>query len=276
VSIELSTVQGRAGLAALLDRPGEGLVAFDYDGTLAAIVDDPSNARPADDMVAGLAELSARVGLVAIITGRPARQAVELARFDAAPGLERLVVLGHYGWERWEAASSSLRTVDPPQGLEQVRERLPELLASLDLAAAEVEEKGLSVAVHVRRLTDPTRAFAALEGPLGELAAAAGLVAEPGRFVIELRPAGMDKGQALRSLVEEAGVHTVVFAGDDLGDLPAFEEVERLRSEGLSGVLVCSGSEEVTALSEHADLVVDGPAGVATFIADLVAALPPR
>jgi trehalose 6-phosphate phosphatase len=258
VSIELSTAQGRAGLAALLDRPAEALVAFDYD------------------MVGGLAALSARVGLVAIITGRPARQAVELAHFDAAPGLERLVVLGHYGLERWDAASSSVRTVDPPEGLEQVRRRLPRLLATLDLAGAEVEEKGLSVAVHVRRLADPARALATMEAPLRELADDTGLVAEPGRFVIELRPAGMDKGQALRSLVEEAGVDTVVFTGDDLGDLPAFEEVDRLRSQGLSGVLICSGSEEVTALVDHADLVVDGPEGVATFIADLVVALTPR
>ena len=73
-----------------------------------------------------------------------------------------------------------------------------------------------------------------MEQPLRELAAEAGLAAEPGRYVIELRPAGMDKGQALRSLVDEAGARSVVFTGDDLGDLPAFEEVGRLRSDGLA------------------------------------------
>jgi trehalose 6-phosphate phosphatase len=275
VTIEPRTEAGRAGLDALLATPDRALIAFDYDGTLAGIVDDPMDARPGEGMVERLGELSSRVRLVAVVTGRPAQQAVDLAGFDSAPGLERLVVLGHYGVERWDAASSSLHTVDPPEGLDRVRATLPDLLASLDLHDADVEDKGLSVAVHVRRLADPAGAFSAMKGPLSDLAGASGLVAEPGRFVVELRPPGMDKGQALRTLADEVGAQTVVFTGDDLGDLPAFDEVARMRGEGSSGLLVCSGSAEVTALAEKADLVVDGPEGVAGLIDDLVAALPP-
>jgi trehalose 6-phosphate phosphatase len=275
VTIEPRTDAGRTGLDALLATPDRALIAFDYDGTLAGIVDDPMEARPDDGMVDRLGELSSRVRLVAVVTGRPAQQAVDLGGFDSAPGLERLVVLGHYGLERWDAASSSLHTVDPPEGLERVRATLPDLLASLDLQDADVEDKGLSVAVHVRRLADPAGAFSAMEGPLRELAGASGLAAEPGRFVVELRPPGMDKGQALRTLADEVEAQTVVFTGDDLGDLPAFDEVARMRGQGSSGLLVCSGSDEVTALAEKADLVVDGPQGVAGFIDELVSALPP-
>jgi trehalose 6-phosphate phosphatase len=275
VTIEPRTDAGRTGLDALLATPDRALIAFDYDGTLAGIVDDPMEARPDDGMVDRLGELSSRVRLVAVVTGRPAQQAVDLGGFDSAPGLERLVVLGHYGLERWDAASSSLHTVDPPEGLERVRATLPDLLASLDLQDADVEDKGLSVAVHVRRLADPAGAFSAMEGPLRELAGASGLAAEPGRFVVELRPPGMDKGQALRTLADEVEAQTVVFTGDDLGDLPAFDEVARMRGQGSFGLLVCSGSDEVTALAEKADLVVDGPQGVAGFIDELVSALPP-
>jgi trehalose 6-phosphate phosphatase len=275
VTIEPRTDAGRAGLDALLATPDRALIAFDYDGTLAGIVDDPMDARPGDGMVDRLGELSSRVRLVAVVTGRPAQQAVDLGGFDSAPGLERLVVLGHYGLERWDAASSSLHTVDPPEGLERVRATLPDLLASLDLQDADMEDKGLSVAVHVRRLADPAGAFSAMEGPLRELAGGTGLVAEPGRFVVELRPPGMDKGQAVRSLADEVDARTVVFTGDDLGDLPAFDEVARMRGRGASGLLVCSASAEVTALAEKADLVVDGPEGVAGFIDELVSALPP-
>jgi hypothetical protein len=110
VNIEPRTAQGQAGLEALIADPRHALVAFDYDGTLADIVADPADARPHPDVVAGLVALSARVGLVAIVTGRPAAQAVELGRFESAQGLERLVVLGHYGVERWDAATSSLQT----------------------------------------------------------------------------------------------------------------------------------------------------------------------
>jgi trehalose 6-phosphate phosphatase len=114
VTIEPRTDAGRAGLDALLATPDRALLAFDYDGTLAGIVDDPMDARPGDGMVERLGELSSRVRLVAVVTGRPAQQAVDLGGLESAPGLERLVVLGHYGLERWDAASSSLYTVDPP------------------------------------------------------------------------------------------------------------------------------------------------------------------
>ena len=41
----------------------------------------------------------------------------------------------------------------------------------------------------------------------------------------------------------------------------------KLRSEGVPGLLVCSGSDEVAELADRADLVVDGPAGVVALLA---------
>jgi trehalose 6-phosphate phosphatase len=264
---------GVQGLDAILARPHQALVAFDYDGTLSPIVDDPARARPEPEAVEGLAALAALVDLVAIVTGRPAEMAVELAGFAATPGLEDLVVLGHYGMERWDACSGELRTVTPPPGIDVVRRSLPDLLASLGLTDAEVEDKGLSVAVHVRRLADPSAAYERMVGPLTALASSADLVAEPGRMVVELRPDGMDKGRALGSLVRETQVGSVMFVGDDLGDLAAFDEVDRLRRDGVPGLLVCSGSNEVQELADRADLVVDGPPGVSELVAALVDAL---
>lgn len=267
------TDEGRAGLASIVAEPSQALLAFDYDGTLAPIVVDPTHAAPHPEVVGAVAELATYVGWVAVVTGRPPRVAVELAGLDGVRGLEGLVVLGHYGLERWDAATGAVQTTDPPPGLTQARAELPGLLASLDLGGADIEDKGLSVAVHVRRLADANRALERLDGPLRELAARCGLAAEPGRRVIELRPMGMDKGQALRRLVGETGAQAVAFTGDDLGDLAAFAEVDRLRRDGLAGLLVCSGSTEETALAKRADLVVDGPAGVAAFIKGLIVEL---
>ncbi|MEJ7708002.1 MAG: trehalose-phosphatase [Nocardioidaceae bacterium] len=269
---EPQTSAGREGLRRVLCEPARALLAFDYDGTLAPIVADSTQAWPDTDVIEGLVALSARVGLVAVVTGRPAQVAVDLAGLADETRLERFVVVGHYGMERWKPVEG-LRTVDPPAGLGEVRRRLPELLMSLGLSDADVEDKGLSVAVHVRRLADPAAAFAAMEAPLRALADEYGLVAEPGRLVMEMRPAGMDKGQALRALVHETDAAAVMFTGDDLGDLAAFDEVERQRVEGIGGLLVCSGSDEVVAVAARADVVVDGPAGVAEFVADLIQAL---
>ncbi len=269
----MSTPSGREALSTITADPAGCLAAFDYDGTLAPIVADPGEARPHPRVVAALAALASHVGTVAVITGRPAQVAVDLAGFDRVEGLSHLVVLGHYGFERWDASTRELISTEPPAGLEAVRAALPALLADLGLPAAGVEDKGLSVAVHVRRRPDPDAAFAAIVQPLTDLAERNGLTAELGRFVVELRPPGSDKGMALRTLVEETGAESVLFAGDDLGDLAAFTEVERLRGTGVSGLLVCSGSTEVSALAERADLVVDGPEGVASFVEALVGVL---
>lgn len=271
--IEPTTEAGRAALAAITDDPQNCLAAFDYDGTLAPIVADPTQAVPHPRTVEALAQLASSIGTVAIVTGRPARTAVELAGFADHDALHGLVVVGHYGLERWDASTDTVTAAEPLPGLDVVRAELPELLASHDLADAAVEDKGLSVAVHTRRLPDARSAYDVLVAPLTELAERNGLAAEPGRFVVELRPPGMDKGAALRALVDERQARSVVFTGDDLGDLPAYDEVGRLRSDGVPGLLVCSGSDEVTVLAERADVVVDGPAGVVAFIDSLVATL---
>lgn len=267
---------GQEAVAAILADPRRALVAFDYDGTLAPIVADPTTATPHPDVAAALSGLAPLVGTVAVITGRPARAAVELGGFAGRPGLEELIVVGHYGLERWSAATGGFETAEPPEGLDVFRAALQGLLDSLGLGDADIEDKRLSIAVHVRRLPSPEEAFATLREPLGRLAHQHGLTAEPGRYVMELRPPGMDKGIALRHLVDEVEARTVVFAGDDLGDLAAFAEVERLRGDGRDGLLICSGSAEVTVLAERADLVLDGPAEVARWMGSLVERLSAR
>ncbi|MBV9024591.1 MAG: trehalose-phosphatase, partial [Streptomycetaceae bacterium] len=193
--------------------------------------------------------------------------------FAGVPGLERLVVLGQYGVERWDAATGEVRAPGADPGVAAVCAELPALLerlACLGVASAHIEEKGgRAVAVHTRRTPDPEEALDALQAPLAELAGRHGLIVEPGRMVLEVRQPGMDKGVALTAHVRESGASAVLYAGDDLGDLAAFDGVERLRAEGIPGVLVCSGSTEVTELAARADLVVDGPAGVVELLGAL-------
>ncbi|MGW3315219.1 trehalose-phosphatase [Streptomyces fungicidicus] len=268
-----ATQAGREGLEALLSRPGKALIGLDFDGTLAPIVPDPEQARAHPDAVPALAALAPKVAAVAVVTGRPAGVAVRHGGFAGVPGLEHLVVLGHYGAERWDAVTGEVTAPAPHPGVAAVRAELPGLL---DRAGAWqgtwIEEKGgRAVAVHTRRAADPQAAYEALREPLAGLAARHGLVVEPGRLVLELRPPGMDKGVALSEYAREIGAGSVLYAGDDLGDLAAFTAVDKLRSAGVPGLLVCSGSDEVTELRDRADLVVDGPPGLVRLLATLAA-----
>ncbi|MYW67942.1 trehalose-phosphatase [Streptomyces sp. SID8379] len=268
----LRTVAGRDGMAAIVARPQKAVIALDFDGTLAPIVPDPEQARAHPGAVPALAALAPLVASVAVITGRPAGVAVRHGAFAGAPGLEHLVVLGHYGAERWDAVTGTVHAPVPHPGVASVRAELPGVLGEFGLwHDTYVEEKGQAVAVHTRRAGDPRGAFETLKGPLSALAARHGLIVEPGRMVLELRPPGVDKGVALTEYVREVGAESVLYAGDDLGDLPAFAAVEKLRSDGVPGVLVAADTV-ITELADRADLVLDGPAGVVTLLEQLARA----
>jgi trehalose 6-phosphate phosphatase len=269
-----TTPAGRDGLDAIVARPARAVLAFDFDGTLAPIVPDPEQARAHPDAIPALAALAPRVASVAVVTGRPAGVAVRYGGFAGVPGLEHLVVLGHYGAERWDALTDTVQAPAVDPGVAAARAELPGFLDAIGAwQGTWIEEKGRAVAVHTRRAQDPQAAFEALRAPLAELATRHGLIVEPGRMVLELRPPGMDKGVALSEYARDAGAESVMYCGDDLGDLPAFAAVEKLRSEGVPGLLVCSGSSEVPELAQRADLVVDGPEGVVRLLASLATEL---
>ncbi|MDQ1603326.1 MAG: trehalose 6-phosphate phosphatase [Actinomycetota bacterium] len=260
-----STEAGRRGLDSLLAEPGRALLALDFDGTLAPIVPDPDAARGHPEVPAVLTRLAGAGVHIAVVTGRPAGTAVEYAGIADVPGL---VVLGHYGLERWQDGRVTAPEVS--EGVQRARREVDRVLAEAGTPDGTwVEDKGRAVAVHTRRTPDPQGTFESLREPLAALARDCGLVVEPGRYVLELRPEGADKGAALGSLVDELHPASVTFAGDDLGDLTAYDEVDRRRDAGLPGLLVCSGSTETTALAERADLVVDGPDGVVALLAAL-------
>ena len=262
-------------VAALVADPRSALIALDFDGTLAPIVERPEDARPAEGAVDVLAALSGKVGQLAVVSGRAADEVVRLGELARVPGI---VVLGHYGMQRWTDGQLESPALDAR--VDAARERLPALLADAP-AGVYVEDKRHSVAVHTRPAADPAAALADLAPALSELASQVGLEALPGRYVIELRPPGVDKGSALSGLVSAVGASTVVYVGDDVGDLPALRLVAGLRVQGaINGlaVVAVSGSEgaraEVPAeLLENADLVLPGPDGVVAWLAGIDALL---
>ena len=265
--------QRYAELAAAAAR---SVVGLDFDGVLAPIVDDPAEAHIHPDARAVLVDLAEVVRAIAVITGRPARQALALGDLDVVGGEigdhgKELFVFGQYGNERWSSTRRRVVSPRPPQGLSTFQRELPRLLRGADAGEAHVEEKGLAVAVHTRRLPEPAAARDRLLAPMRELAERHGLALEPGRNVIEVRSPGMSKGHAVRTLVSEQEAGGFLFAGDDLGDLDAFDAVEELRGQGMPTLLVCSLSDEESALADRADVLVDGPEGVLALLRRLTA-----
>lgn len=194
------------------------LVATDFDGVLAPLVDDPATSTPVAGVVATLARLARRPRLhVALVSGR------SVADLRLLSGLTHPVVfVGSHGAE-WSDGE-----VDGMTG--ERRDRLAELTATLQRIAAayegvRVEIKPASAALHVRtaprdRVADVLAAVAA--GP----ASWPDVHVSRGKDVVEIMVVATGKGVALDRLRERLGADAVFFAGDDVTDEDAFRRLQ--------------------------------------------------
>jgi trehalose 6-phosphate phosphatase len=254
--------------ARLASQAHVAALCLDFDGTLAPIVDDPNEARPLPGTVELLGELAARFAAVALLSGRPADY---LATHAAAPGVR---YLGLYGLQ--EIRDGHV-WVDPR--LEEARPAV--MTAQQDLrecaevrdSGAYLEDKQYAVAIHTRRVADRTRWTAAIDEAARQVADRHGLEILLGKLVWELRPAvRSDKGDAVRRVIGESNAHNVLVAGDDLGDLSAFDAALELKARGSDALRIAVGSPEAPpALINQADVVVDGPPGLLRFLRRLLA-----
>ena len=122
-----------------------------------------------------------------------------------------------------------------------------------------VEPKGAALAIHWRRAPEAA-AWAQEFG--ARWAQRSGLLLQPGRRALELRPPlDIDKGTVVEQLTE--GCAAACFLGDDLGDLPAFAALGRLAvTRGLDTVGVAvQDAEAAPEVAAVADLIVEGPVG---------------
>lgn len=256
-----------AALAPIVDDPRRAAFLVDFDGSLAPIVDDPEAARPLPAAVDGLARLTPLVGRTAVVSGRPA---AFLQSHVPVPGL---VHVGLYGLER---VVDGRRIVDP-----RALAWVPSISAAADeldatLPGLLVERKGdLAVTVHWR--TAPSREREAVDAVTAATQRHGLDAPMRGRMAMEVRPPVLvDKGTAVEELV--VGMYAAAFAGDDAGDLPAFAALDRLRREGSLAERVSIGvrSPEAPAAVLDAQIVVDGPAGLAALLDELVRAISGR
>jgi trehalose 6-phosphate phosphatase len=251
----LTPDEARRRIAA--DPAGTALL-FDFDGTLSAIVEDPSEATPIPGVVALLEDLEGRFGRVAVVSGRPRSFLTE--HFG-----HRIDLSGLYGLET-RIGGEEAEHPDASSWRPAVEEAVRSAAASLP-STVTVEHKGLSLTVHFRR--DPADEDTVLSWAR-RAAGHTGLDLRAAKASVELHPAlDVDKGTSVAALAE--GCTAVVYVGDDLGDLPAFAALDGMRRRGTEVVKVATGSAELPAeVAAAADLVVDGPEGVIRLFRPLV------
>ena len=286
-------------VAAVAASPAATLLATDFDGTLSLIVDDPDAAVPLPGAVQVLQSLASSLGELAVVSGRPIEFLV-----DRLSGQLSAADQSSAGQSPADQTAADQPIADQPiadqsglpdsltlvglYGLQQIRHGVrsdhpeavawPERVAALASTAEtngpagmRVELKGLSITLHYRgqpELFDQVEQYAL------ELAATSGLVARTARMSVELHPPiDVDKGTVLLSLARQlAG--PVLFLGDDVGDLPAFDALDTLSASGLQVFKILARSEESDdELLRRADLILDGPSAMVALLFQLQAAI---
>jgi len=222
-------------------------ILLDFDGTLAPIVEDPSAARPVAGAAPALRELATRAAEVVIITGRPA------AFVRGVLDVPEVEVIGLYG----------LTTSTPVDA--DVLQTISDLIAPIP--GASLEDKGASVAVHVRRTADPDAAAATLRPPLQALADLHDLAIFEGKRVIELAPRGARKAGAVRAVLERTRLAAALYAGDDAEDAEAFVALAEAGIPMCRVAVTASGTPD--RLIEIADVHVEGPEALVALLRTL-------
>lgn len=192
---------------------------LDVDGTLLDLAPTPEAVRVPPDLVDDLQRVHEGLdGALALVSGRR----VEMLDTFFAP--LKLPAIGLHGLQRRHDGEIEL---DPPHELASVAAAARQLAAKFP--GSLVEDKGITIALH-------WRGAPAAEEPLHEFASSAlidlpGYRLQPGHDVIELRPDGHDKGDAITALLDLPPFRgrKPVFIGDDLTDEHGFDAVNARR-----------------------------------------------
>ncbi|HVF52419.1 MAG TPA: trehalose-phosphatase [Actinomycetota bacterium] len=247
--------------------PGSAGLFLDFDGTLSDIVHVPDEARPLEGVTDLLTLLSARLNVVAIVSGRSAGQLLEWL----GPEVE---IWGVHGVQRaidGQVTTSSRASEFVPL-MNNVREEAAILVEALGMDGVVLEDKGVMVGLHFRAAEDVKAAEAALRAVADDLVERYGLTRAGGRLAFELRPPmEISKSLVVLERAREAHLRSVAFVGDDRVDLPGFDALDQLHDEGMHTVRVAVDSSEAPAeLLERADIVVDGPRGLLPLLRRLI------
>ena len=214
-------------------RCAECALFLDVDGTLIDLAETPSAVKVDMALLELIGQLSRTSGgALALISGRSISDLEELL------GLKRIPLAGQHGLERRDAAGRLWIHAAAPGAKCTIKEALAPVLARH--SGLLLEDKGLTLALHYRQAP---RLAAYVHRIMARLMREAGgeLELQKGKRVLEIKPAGIDKGTAVAEYLLESPFRgrRPVFIGDDLNDEHGFAEVNRM---GGISIKVGSGS----------------------------------
>lgn len=224
----------------------------------------PEDAQVDPRLIPLLAGLSATFSQPAVISGRD--------RATLKTRVPGLLTIGSYGLE----LPPSLAETGHPDGFDATATRRAITAAAAELEGVEarwpgtrLERKAWGLSLHFREAAEAFR-LAEPRDVLEVIAERHRLRVVPGRLVLELRPLDADKGRAIEYLVDRLEPSGVLFTGDDLGDIPAWERLRELAGH-LPALGVGVGSDETPESAfASCDIVLEDQHAVAAMMQALL------
>ena len=237
-------------------------LAVDFDGTLAEFAPTPAEATIHPGCARALASLAQKLVRVMVLSGRGVRDLADHV------DIQGLCYAGNHGAEY---LCGGVHRIMPgaEAGSGQVRAILDYLKSKVGDPALIWEDKVFSASVHYRRVQDAADVVRALQAALAGAPGHDELELFWGNKVLEIRPrTGLNKGHAIRRLIGETSVDSVMFIGDDTTDVDGMRAIREARdskrAETLGVVVARPGTPK--ALTELADYRVGSVADVGRFL----------
>jgi len=243
------------------DDPKTGIIT-DIDGTISKIAPTPDEAVVEPLIKDSISKLVKRFKLVAVVSGRSVEDAQRMLDIDG------ILYVGNHGLEYLKDGK---RYIEP-----DVVKILPQLKKATEkiqngdicrIPGILLEEKGVCFSIHYRQCEDSEKTRKIILDCLKKLEQKDLKVTE-GRKLVELRPPiAFNKGSILEKIVSDNNLKKVIYLGDDITDVDAFDKIKELVSlNKVDGAAIAVKSMEVPPyVMDHADYWVDNVDEVGKF-----------
>ena len=250
---------------ALIKTERLGLIT-DIDGTISPLAERPGDARVSPKCLEALSILSEKLPLIAVVTGRAVADAKRMIN------LPQVVYVGNHGLEEWRDGSSIIL----PQAA-RFAHRIPDAMrriqSQVNIDGLLFENKGVTGSIHYRLTPDPDAAREEILTAVEPLSEIFDFRVTEGLMVIEIRPPiDIDKGVAVERLANSNKLTGIIYLGDDVTDIDAFQAVQRLREADVPGLaLGVIHTNTDPAVKYNSDWLLRGVGEVERFLSDLIA-----
>ena len=200
-------------------------IFIDIDGTISEITKTPEKAVVTSSMRNELLKLQEKFQMVGVISGRSVKNARTMV------GMEGLLYIGNHGMEYLNNGEICIDS-QAQKYLEDIK-KVSRILKNSELSQIKgliFEDKGICFSIHYRECESPENVHKNILEVISQFMDSSELKVTEGRKIIEIKPpVSQDKGSIIEKIIETYHLNKVIYLGDDITDLDAFNKLRELR-----------------------------------------------